>query len=100
MPEMNWRRFWQGFPMQQNLSNWGSSNGILVHENGERIATYPILSPPGNSRMITPLQFSFPALLASYILWLLLIIAVGYLASRSCAKHAANLSIRRSLEHF
>lgn len=39
----------------------------------------------GNFILKTPLQFSFSALFAAYMIWFLLTIAVGYSASRSCA---------------
>ena len=51
----------------------------------------------GNFILETPLQFSFTALLYSYIIWFLLTLAIGYLASRSCAKQAARMSIKDSL---
>lgn len=53
----------------------------------------------GNFILKTPLQFSISALLAANMIWFLLTIAVGYSASRSCARRAARISIRRSLEH-
>lgn len=52
----------------------------------------------GNIILETPLKFSVAALLAADLIWLMLTFAVGYYASRSCAKRAANLSIRDSLK--
>jgi len=51
----------------------------------------------GNIILETPLQFNVLSLMASYVIWLVLTFAVGYCTSRSCAKHAANMSIRDSL---
>lgn len=53
----------------------------------------------GHIILKTPLQFSFSALFTAYMIWFLLTIAVGYSASRSCAKRAARISIKRSLEY-
>lgn len=33
---------------------WGSSRGMLLHDNGEMIGSYPILSPPNGSTVIEP----------------------------------------------
>ena len=51
----------------------------------------------GNLVIETPLQFSIVSLMASYIIWLILTIAVGRSASRSCGKRAANMSVKDSL---
>lgn len=51
----------------------------------------------GNIILETPLQFSVVSLFASYVIWLVLTIAVGYFASRACAKRAANMSVKDSL---
>lgn len=37
-----------------NYEHWGSSRGMLLYENGEAIGSYPIVSPPKDSRMIEP----------------------------------------------
>jgi len=51
----------------------------------------------GSFILETPLGFSIASLLMSYVIWLLLILAIGYFASRACAKRAAKMSIRDSL---
>jgi putative ABC transport system permease protein len=51
----------------------------------------------GNKILDTPLTFSVLPLLAAYGIWLLLTLFVGHRASRSSAKHAANMSIRETL---
>lgn len=51
----------------------------------------------GNIILETPLQFSVLSMVISYVIWLVLTFAVGYFASRSCAKRAANMSIKNSL---
>lgn len=65
------------------------------------------LSPPlavagvsvfGSIILKTPLNFSVLALFAANLIWLVLTFTAGYYASRSCAKRAADLSIRKGLE--
>jgi len=51
----------------------------------------------GNIILETPLQFNVLSLMTSYVIWLVLTFAVGYYASRSCAKRAANMSVKESL---
>ena len=51
----------------------------------------------GNIILETPLQFSVLSLMAAYVIWLVLTFAVGHYASRSCAKRAANMSVKDSL---
>jgi len=51
----------------------------------------------GNMIIETPLQFNFVLLLASYTIWFFFTLAIGYFASRSCAKRAAKMSVRSSI---
>jgi putative ABC transport system permease protein len=51
----------------------------------------------GDQILDTPLTFSVLPLLAAYGIWLALTLFVGYRASRSCAKRAADMSIRDTL---
>ena len=51
----------------------------------------------GNMIIEAPLQFNMLLLLASYAIWLLFTLAIGYFASRSCAKRAAKMSVKSSL---
>ena len=51
----------------------------------------------GNMIIEAPLQFSFALLLVIYSIWLLFTLSIGYLASRSCAKRVAKMSVKESL---
>ena len=51
----------------------------------------------GNMILEEPLQFNFTLLLVVYAVWFLFILAIGYFASRSCAKRVAKRSIKDSL---
>jgi putative ABC transport system permease protein len=51
----------------------------------------------GNMILDTPLRFNIVSLLVSYAVWFLLTLAIGYFASRACAKRAAGMSVRDSL---
>jgi len=51
----------------------------------------------GNMVLETPLEFSAVSLLTSFIIWLIFTLAIGYFASRSCAKRAAKMSVKSSL---
>lgn len=51
----------------------------------------------GDIILETPLTFNVLPLLAAYGIWLALTLFVGYQASRSCAKRAAEMSIRETL---
>ena len=51
----------------------------------------------GDMVLETPLVFNIIPLLISYSIWLLFTLAIGYLASRSCAKRAGKMSVKNSL---
>jgi len=51
----------------------------------------------GNMIIEAPLQFNPLLLLLSYATWFLFTLAIGYFASRSCAKRAAKMSVKNSL---
>lgn len=51
----------------------------------------------GNMILEASLQFNIVLLLISYVAWFLFTFVIGYFASRSCAKRAAKISVRTSL---
>lgn len=51
----------------------------------------------GNYILETSLQFSVLSLITSFAIWLVLTVIVGRCASRSCAKSAANMSVKDCL---
>jgi len=51
----------------------------------------------GNMILEVPLGLNIVLLLASYAIWLIFTLAIGYFASRSCAKRAAKMSVKHSL---
>jgi len=54
----------------------------------------------GDMVLETPLVFNVTPLLISYAIWLFFTITIGYLASRSCAKRAAKMTVKNSLFIF
>jgi len=73
------------------LISWGIAVFLGVPLGIFSVSTF------GNMILETPLQFSFPSLFASYGIWFVLTLAIGYFASRSCAKRASKMSVRNSL---
>jgi len=51
----------------------------------------------GNMILEVPLGLNIVLLFASYAIWLFFTLAIGYFASRSCAKRAAKMSVKSSL---
>ena len=51
----------------------------------------------GNMVLETPLNFNVISLIASYAIWLLLTFAIGYYASKACAKRAGRINVKAGL---